>query len=62
MQWFRQKSGSDSAVSFEFVIAGRQIPVVPFHTNVYMPPLPTPKRCAALGREIARIIGLEDID
>ena len=49
--------GHAFAVPFEFVIAGRQIPVVPFHTNVYMPPLPTPGRCAALGREIARIIG-----
>jgi 2,3-dihydroxyphenylpropionate 1,2-dioxygenase len=31
---------------------------VPFHTNVYLPPLATPKRCASLGREIARIIAL----
>src|SRR5262249_3179314 len=32
------------------------IPVVPFFTNVYLPPLPTMNRCAALGREIANII------
>jgi 2,3-dihydroxyphenylpropionate 1,2-dioxygenase len=48
--------GHTFAVPFEYVIAGRNIPVIPFHTNVYMPPLPSPKRCAALGREIARII------
>jgi 2,3-dihydroxyphenylpropionate 1,2-dioxygenase len=47
--------GHTFAVPFEFVLAGRDIPVVPFHTNVYMPPLPSPGRCAALGREIARI-------
>jgi AmmeMemoRadiSam system protein B len=48
--------GHTFAVPFEYVIAGRNIPVIPFHTNVYMPPLPSPKRCAALGREIAKII------
>ena len=48
--------GHTFAVPFEFVLAGRDIPVVPFHTNVYMPPLPSPKRCGALGRELARII------
>jgi hypothetical protein len=48
--------GHTFAVPFEFVLEGRNIPVVPFHTNVYMPPLPEPKRCAALGREIAAIV------
>ena len=48
--------GHAFAVPFEFVIAGRNIPVIPVHTNVYMPPLPSAKRCAALGREIARVI------
>ncbi len=48
--------GHTFAVPFEFVLEGRDIPVVPFHTNVYMPPLPSPARCAALGNEIARII------
>lgn len=48
--------GHTFAVPFEFVIGGRNIPVVPIHTNVYMPPLPTPKRCAALGRAIADVI------
>ena len=48
--------GHAFAVPFEFVLEGRPIPVVPLHTNVYMPPLPGPRRCAALGREIAEII------
>lgn len=48
--------GHTFAVPFEFLIGGRDIPVVPFHTNVYLPPLPSPKRCAALGRAIAEII------
>ncbi len=48
--------GHTFAVPFEFVIAGRGLPVIPIHTNVYLPPLPSPKRCAALGREIARAI------
>lgn len=48
--------GHAFAVPFEYVIADRNIPIVPIHTNVYMPPLPTTKRCAALGRKIAEII------
>lgn len=48
--------GHAFAVPFEFVLGGRDIPVVPFHTNVYLPPLPSPERCAVLGREIARIV------
>jgi AmmeMemoRadiSam system protein B len=48
--------GHTFAVPFEFVIGGRDLPVIPIHTNVYMPPLPTPKRCAALGRELAKVI------
>ncbi len=48
--------GHTFAVPFEFVIGGRDIPVIPIHTNVYMPPLPSPKRCAALGHELANVI------
>ncbi|HKX29454.1 MAG TPA: hypothetical protein VJ302_17315 [Blastocatellia bacterium] len=48
--------GHTFAVPFEFVIAGRRIPVIPIHTNVYLPPLPSPRRCAALGRQIAEIV------
>lgn len=48
--------GHTYAVPFEFLIGGRPIPVIPFHANVYLPPLPSPKRCAALGRAIAEIV------
>src|SRR5215831_1099870 len=48
--------GHAFAVPFEHVIGKRDIPIIPFLTNVYVPPLPTPKRCAALGRAIAQII------
>jgi aromatic ring-opening dioxygenase catalytic subunit (LigB family) len=48
--------GHTFAVPFEYVLEKRNIPVVPFFTNVYLPPLPTMQRCAAMGREIARII------
>src|SRR5947207_4784344 len=48
--------GHAFAVPFEHVIGTRNIPIVPFFTNVYVPPLPTPKRCAALGRAIAHVI------
>jgi AmmeMemoRadiSam system protein B len=48
--------GHAFAVPFEYVIGKRNIPIVPFFTNVYVPPLPTPTRCAALGKAIADII------
>src|SRR5437870_6156217 len=48
--------GHAFAVPFEYVIGNRKIPVVPFFTNVYVPPLPTPRRCAALGQAIADIV------
>jgi len=48
--------GHAFSIPFEYVIGGRNIPVVPFFTNVYVPPLPTPRRCAALGRAIAEIV------
>jgi len=48
--------GHAFSVPFEYVIAGRNIPVIPFFTNVYVPPLPTPKRCESLGRALAQII------
>src|SRR5262244_2108646 len=48
--------GHAFAVPFEHVIGTRDIPVVPFFTNVYVPPLPTPRRCAALGAAIADIV------
>src|SRR5262244_285937 len=39
--------GHTFAVPFEYLIEKRNIPIIPFHTNVYMPPLPTAARCAA---------------
>jgi 2,3-dihydroxyphenylpropionate 1,2-dioxygenase len=48
--------GHAFAVPFEYVIGRRAIPIVPFFTNVYVPPLPTPARCAALGRAVAAIV------
>jgi 2,3-dihydroxyphenylpropionate 1,2-dioxygenase len=48
--------GHAFAVPFEYVIGKRDIPIVPFFTNVYVPPLPTARRCAALGAAVAAII------
>src|SRR4029078_11236348 len=33
-----------------------EVPLVTFFTNVYVPPLPTPRRCEALGQAIAEIV------
>src|SRR5688572_22300784 len=48
--------GHAFSIPFEYVIGTRPIPVVPFFTNTYVPPLPTPRRCAALGKAIAEIV------
>jgi len=48
--------GHAFAVPFEHLIGKRDIPIIPFFTNVYVPPLPTPQRCAALGKAVAKII------
>ncbi|HLG55631.1 MAG TPA: hypothetical protein VI485_09890 [Vicinamibacterales bacterium] len=48
--------GHAFSIPFEYVIGKRDIPVVPFFTNVYVPPLPTPRRAAALGKAIAEIV------
>src|SRR5262250_1489179 len=48
--------GHAFSIPFEYVIGKRNIPVVPFFTNVYVPPLPTAKRCAALGKALAEIV------
>jgi 2,3-dihydroxyphenylpropionate 1,2-dioxygenase len=48
--------GHAFAIPFEYVIGKREIPVIPFFTNVYVPPLPTPRRCAAFGKAIADIV------
>jgi aromatic ring-opening dioxygenase catalytic subunit (LigB family) len=48
--------GHSFAAVYEWIIAGRDIPVVPIFINTYLPPLPTPKRCAALGKAMAAIL------
>jgi len=48
--------GHTFATPFEYLIEKRNIPVVPFFTNVYLPPLPTARRCAALGEAMAQVI------
>jgi AmmeMemoRadiSam system protein B len=48
--------GHAFSIPFEFLIGKRNIPVVPFFTNTYVPPLPTPRRCEALGKAIAEIV------
>ena len=48
--------GHTFSTPFEHIIGKRDIPVIPIHMNVYMPPLPSPKRCAALGKAIADIV------
>ena len=48
--------GHAFAVPFDIVIGKRDIPVIPFFTNVYVPPLPTAQRCAAFGRALAEIV------
>ena len=48
--------GHTFATPFEYLIEKRNIPVVPFFTNVYLPPLPTARRCAALGAAMAQVI------
>jgi 2,3-dihydroxyphenylpropionate 1,2-dioxygenase len=48
--------GHAFSIPFEYIIGKRDIPVVPFFTNTYVPPLPTPRRCQALGQAVAEII------
>ncbi|HEY2017659.1 MAG TPA: hypothetical protein VGH38_29335 [Bryobacteraceae bacterium] len=49
--------GHAFAAPFEWVLEKREIPVVPIFVNSYLPPLPTARRCAALGKAIADYIG-----
>jgi 2,3-dihydroxyphenylpropionate 1,2-dioxygenase len=48
--------GHAFAVPFEYILEDRTIPIVPIVVNVYLPPLPKPRRCAALGAAIAEIV------
>jgi len=48
--------GHSFAALFEWIREDRQIPVIPIFINTYLPPLPSARRCAALGKAIAEII------
>ncbi len=48
--------GHAFAAVFEWVIEGRRIPVVPIFINTYLPPLPSARRCEALGRAVAQVV------
>jgi hypothetical protein len=48
--------GHSFAAPFEWIIGARNIPVVPIFVNTYLPPLPSTRRCAALGKAIADIV------
>jgi len=48
--------GHSFAVPFEYVIGQRKIPVLPIFANVYLPPLPSTRRCAAFGKAIADFV------
>jgi aromatic ring-opening dioxygenase catalytic subunit (LigB family) len=45
--------GHAFAAPFEWVMEKRDIPVIAMFVNTYLPPLPTARRCAALGRAVA---------
>jgi 2,3-dihydroxyphenylpropionate 1,2-dioxygenase len=48
--------GHAFAAPFEWVMEKRDIPVVAMFVNTYLPPLPTARRCAALGRAVAEYL------
>lgn len=48
--------GHAFAAVYEWVIESRPIPVVPIFVNAYLPPLPSARRCEALGKAIAKVI------
>jgi 2,3-dihydroxyphenylpropionate 1,2-dioxygenase len=48
--------GHSFAAVFEWVLSGRNIPVVPIFVNTYLPPLPTTRRCEALGKAILKVV------
>jgi 2,3-dihydroxyphenylpropionate 1,2-dioxygenase len=41
---------------FEHILGDRDIPVIPLLVNTYLPPIPSPKRCFALGQAIAKAL------
>ena len=43
-------------IPLHFMHPSTEIPIVPLFVNAYLPPQPTPRRCYAWGRELARIL------
>jgi 2,3-dihydroxyphenylpropionate 1,2-dioxygenase len=41
---------------FEYILGDRDIPVIPLLVNSYLPPIPSPRRCHALGQAIAKAL------
>ena len=48
--------GHAFATPLKYVHASRAIPIIPLFVNVYLPPLPSTRRCFALGQAIAKIV------
>jgi aromatic ring-opening dioxygenase catalytic subunit (LigB family) len=48
--------GHAFVVPFEYVIEERPLAVLPMFVNVYVPPLPSTRRCYQLGRALAEVI------
>jgi 2,3-dihydroxyphenylpropionate 1,2-dioxygenase len=46
------KLGHAFLTPFEYILGDRDIPVIPLLVNAYLPPLPSPRRCYALGKAI----------
>jgi 2,3-dihydroxyphenylpropionate 1,2-dioxygenase len=41
---------------FEHILGDSDVPVIPLLVNTYLPPIPSPRRCYALGRAIAEAL------
>lgn len=48
--------GHAFATPFEYIHQGRSIPVVPMFVNVYLPPLPTARRCFEVGQVLGHAL------
>jgi aromatic ring-opening dioxygenase catalytic subunit (LigB family) len=48
--------GHAFVVPFEYVVEERPLAVLPMFVNVYVPPLPSTRRCYQLGRALAEVI------
>ncbi len=50
-------AGDAFFVPLHFTMPAPEVPIVPLHVNVYLPPQPTPQRCHAWGRALGEILG-----